>query len=354
MIRIITLHSIINPGSALQAYALNRYLLDQGYENEIIDYRPIYSRLGNNYAKALIKFLLYSKNKKRIWSKYDSFIRDNMHITSKRYRNYQSLEKDYCDYSGVLISGSDQLWNPDYRCGRDDAYKLKFSPTAKKIAYSTSVGKDYFSEEDSFKLAQNLSEYNYLAVREHSTSVALSKVLGRPVRWVCDPVFLLEKQVYIDMCKPNNYGLYAVMYLSEESSLLDEFIKFIRSNFGWKIIQVGGSIKRCECDILINDADPYDFISLIYHSQLVISSSFHATAFCHIMEKNFVSILPPQNGDRIWSLLNLSGLTYKILSSNNDFSNVLKDYDYNEVRKKISSFIEQSKEYLHSSIAACQ
>ena len=54
---LITLHSINNPGSALQAFALDRYLHRIGVDNQIIDYRPVYSKLGKNKIKGIIRII---------------------------------------------------------------------------------------------------------------------------------------------------------------------------------------------------------------------------------------------------------------------------------------------------------
>lgn len=41
-IKTITCHDVYNYGAALQAYALQQYLLSKGHEVEIIDYKPDY------------------------------------------------------------------------------------------------------------------------------------------------------------------------------------------------------------------------------------------------------------------------------------------------------------------------
>ena len=38
----ITCHDVYNYGASLQAYALQQYLLEQGHDAEIIDYKPYY------------------------------------------------------------------------------------------------------------------------------------------------------------------------------------------------------------------------------------------------------------------------------------------------------------------------
>ena len=40
-IKTITCHDVNNVGASLQAYALEKYLLMQGHDVEIIDYKPI-------------------------------------------------------------------------------------------------------------------------------------------------------------------------------------------------------------------------------------------------------------------------------------------------------------------------
>lgn len=40
-IKTITCHDVYNSGASLQAYALMRYLEEQGNEVEIIDYKPV-------------------------------------------------------------------------------------------------------------------------------------------------------------------------------------------------------------------------------------------------------------------------------------------------------------------------
>ena len=51
---IITIHHIHNFGSIFQAYALYRFLSNNGYDVEIINYQPSYYKLGRNRIKTII------------------------------------------------------------------------------------------------------------------------------------------------------------------------------------------------------------------------------------------------------------------------------------------------------------
>ena len=125
-IGIITYHSSHNYGSMLQAYALSTFLINKGYNVEIIDYRnkgqlrlyrhPL-TLLGFK-KKYLIKYLasfcnpiwLYHECNK--WSLYEKFIKDYLHTTPKRYATWENLNIDITSLKyDVIIAGGDQIWN---------------------------------------------------------------------------------------------------------------------------------------------------------------------------------------------------------------------------------------------------
>ena len=124
---IITIHHIHNFGSVFQAYALAHFLEMNGYETEIIDYRPGYYDLGRNKLKTVVGRALnlvpYS-NRKR---KFETFISEHEVLSDKQFTNISELEVYYRDSDRIFIAGGDQLWNSYHPCGNDDAYKLVFT-----------------------------------------------------------------------------------------------------------------------------------------------------------------------------------------------------------------------------------
>lgn len=346
---LITLHSINNPGSAFQAYALNKYLNDNGISNFIINYQPSYSIIGKNKIKGIIRVLVFLPNEIMIRKKYVRFMRNQMVLSKKKYYSIVSLKKNP-PIADIYISGSDQLWNFDYDCGRDSAYYLNFVGCERKISYATSIGKKDLDENSLNQLITQIEDYDCLSVREESTARLLTVKMERDVRWVCDPVFLLAQKDYLKFVGTNCYGKYAVVYLSSSSSLLNNALMYIREKMRLIIIQVGGNRKRFDCDIHLKCVGPEEFLNLIYHAELVLSSSFHATAFAHIMHKNFAVILPRGNEERILSLLNLTKLTQKILTERSLYDETFSMPNYSEVDLKIENFISKSKAYLIDSI----
>ena len=341
---IITIHAMHNPGSVYQAYALQQYLIKYNQEVEIIDYRPDYFYKEKSGIKYYIKKLLFNKLYKSRNNRFNEFINKNMQL-SDQIKSYEKLE-NYDFNADKYIVGSDQLWNSDFACGNDLAFYLDFvEDNSKKYSYSTSVGKKIIDKNNYDILKEHLNKFNLLSVREKSTAIFLQKELQRQVNFVCDPVFLLKKEEYLKFINPINItNKFVMVYLTPKNDIVDSLVQRYKDE-GYTIILVGGFSKRCECDIHIKDAGPEEFLSYIYYSSVVISTSFHATAFAHIFHKDFYTILPKNNSERIESLLSVSNLLERGLSSFKISSNKI---DWNDVDIKIENYVNESKEYIDS------
>lgn len=347
-IKIMTIHAMHNPGSVFQAYALQQYLKEK-CNVKIIDYRPDYLYTENNQWKLFAKKLLYWKSYKSRSNKFDKFISENMKLTE----TYKSLDdlKNAKLKADIFMTGSDQLWNADFPCGNDPAFYLDFVDCGTKVAYSTSVGKKEIDSRNLQILKEKLADYNAIAVREKSTVDVLEQTLKRNVEWVCDPVFLLSKEKYEKfICDIRVFEEpYIMVYMSGACTQLSEIVKYYREK-GYKILLAGGFTKRCYCDKHIKDVGPEDFLSLISNAEVIVSSSFHATAFCHLFHKDFITILPERNGERISNLLNVSGLQNRGVGNTFKCEELQKPINWLEVDIKLDEYISHSKGYLNSII----
>lgn len=348
-IKIITLHSLFNPGSAFQAFALQKYLSKE-HDVQIIDYRPAYSRYGGSFLKSFIRKILFFRIRLSESKKFSGFMNRYMNLTRTFY-SYKSL-CHACLNADLFIVGSDQLWNTDYPCGNDNAFYLDFVKNAKKITYSTSVGKKIIDEKNLNKIKEFADSFSLIAVREKNTAIQLSEKLGRTVTWVCDPVFLIDRDIYESMIdqKSRFDKPYVFVYLSPKSPMLDTLIEYYRSK-GFVIVLGGGYNKsRCDCDVHIKDMGPLEFLNCIKYAEVVVSTSFHATAFCHIFHKEFVTILPPKNGERIVSLLEQTGLMNRCVVDKVEIKKIQKKIDWDFVDRCLTEYIYLSKNYLKHAI----
>ena len=122
---LITFHAAMNYGSALQAYALQKYLEGRGLDVEIIDFRSLAQR--RLYPAPICFNTVYNaKNTlRRLASGWDTisfmrrkrmafsrFMNEQMNLTSCRFGSERQLRRhDWSSYD-MLVSGSDQIWNP--------------------------------------------------------------------------------------------------------------------------------------------------------------------------------------------------------------------------------------------------
>lgn len=301
----ITLHSIDNCGSCLQAYALQQFLIQNGIDNEIIDYRPAYGRNNGRPVKHLIKKLVFGRAMKRRWEVFHGFVRNYLKMTDRTYYRYSELEQ--ADLAAdVFITGSDQVWNDSFPCGRDDAFYLKFVKKGKKISYAASVGRVLHSQEEISTLCGKLQEFDAISVREQSSADMLNKA-GVYAQTVCDPVLLHDREFYETMLMPNELGDYILVYLIPKSELLNQVLAKIKAKYDCKVVYVGSFLNHCECDINLTDVGPKEFLNLIAHAKYIIAGSFHATVFSCIFHKEFVT-LPYANNARMKEFLALVGL----------------------------------------------
>ena len=338
---IITIHHIHNFGSVFQAYALQKFLQNNGHDAQIIDYRPAYYEVGRNRLKSLAGKVLNLKAYLARKKKFERFIKHSIHLSSKPAHTEEDLRKQFGDCDGVIIAGGDQLWNSYHPCGNDDAYKLTFAPKAKKMAYGTSMGRDNFTEEELETLAKKTADFRKIMLREKCTVDMLSSYTSVDVSHVIDPVGLLEPEDFYKVAKiPPVKEPYAVMYLADSSSLLDAVIQVLSEKMGLKIVHICGFRKKCYCDYMIKDAGPEEILGYIANAQFVLSASFHATMFSLLFNKPFATLLPGEKTNaRIEDILKLAELENRILRSVEALDELKKVIDFT----KTNAIIKEMK-----------
>lgn len=347
-IKIITIHNIPNFGSVFQSYALANYIQSLGYDNvKIIDYNPSYFQKVS--LKAFVGRIINLPHYISRQRKFRKFVEKNIPLTECRYATTRKLSSLNSE-TDLFISGGDQLWNVFHDCGHDDAYKLTWAK-GKKISYATSLGQKNFSEAELADLSDKISDYRYISVRE-SSSVELLKKKSLVAFQCVDPVFLLSAKHYLRFVKPIKEKKYALVYLVTPSNLLNDCIEIISKKMGLSIILCSGFSKKCYCDRFYKDLGPDEILSYIYHADIVLSSSFHATSFSLMFEKQFFTILPNEHtNERIEDLLSIRGLTNRIITDTDNLQNKLEQkIDYSHKTDQYDLLIRDSKDYLLRSL----
>lgn len=368
-IRTVTCHDVYNLGASLQAFALQTYMTIEGYDYKIIDYKPAYRSqyfnlwsVSARFNKPIVRYLyLAAKLPERLIAlktkrAFDEFTSNYLSLT-KRYSSYEEILNDPPE-ADVYIVGSDMVWatfDPE-DCGRDNGFFLRFGASnTKRISYAASFGSPVVHTDYIEKVKNNLKTFNAVSIRER-TSLPLLSSLGRNDGvGVCDPVFLLSKQQWIEILDRDTIKRkapievpYIFVYLTSKSESIKRIALDMKSATGWKVCAVG-SIKATWADRQVSHVGPLDFIRFLYNAEFIISNSFHATSFSLILEKNFCVVKRQDNiNERMKSVLCDYCLCERMVDKYS--CELLKDIDYSVVRLKLSQIVTESKGWLQNNI----
>ncbi len=145
---VITLHSVNNYGTQLQAYATAEKLKEYFDDVVYIDYRRP-DTYGMGLIQATAKHnLLYVPLMLPTWlywrTLFGGFRKEYLHFTDKVYLNESDFDH-FEDIADIYFSGSDQVWNTGWNGGVLPPFYLSFVPDTKpKFAYASSFGKNRY------------------------------------------------------------------------------------------------------------------------------------------------------------------------------------------------------------------
>ena len=349
-IGIITIHSDLNYGAFLQAFGLTTFLRKKGYDAKIIDYRKIPNHPREYKFPKNIAYKLYNMPRLLRYRRFISPV-----VSNVRYNSLEDLYTFKESYD-VLISGSDQIWNPI--CGGlnklNPAYYLAFASKDKykKIAYGSSVGSYVYNNEEQKKVKEWLDDYSHLSTRELAGSKQLESFINRPVKVVLDPTLLLTKDDWIKYASSLMIkDKYVLVYYIDELDEVVEYARKVADKNGWKVALITNMAnKHPKVDINVPHCGPAQFLSLFANAQYVCTNSFHGTAFSINFNKDFISVIKRNSPQRAQTLLNNVGLPERLLTDISQVDGLCNHIDYTHVNEMLSKLREDSITYLLNAI----
>lgn len=356
-IKTITCHDVYNVGASLQAFALARYLLGLGHDVEIIDYKPAYLRhytlwgvKNPRYNKPVLREAynilklpgrLRSRASRRKKS-FDRFTSAHLPLTAKTYFDSESLKREP-PAADVYFAGSDQIWNTLFQNGKDPAFYLDFAPdTSIRASYAASFATEEIAPGWKDQVRRWLERLDFISVREQS-AVEMVQGLGLTgARKVVDPVFLLSPEEWRTLAGevPATED-YLLIYDFDGNEQLVEQAKKIAAERNWKIYSV---FSGPYCDRCFADEGPLSFVRLVANAKMILSNSFHATAFSILFEKPFIVYDRAEKiNTRMQDLLRSLGITMDG-----------KPIDFASVRMRLEEQIRDSKRYIDEVLCAAE
>ena len=256
----------------------------------------------------------------------------------------------------ILISGSDQIWNPV--CGGlnriNPAYFLAFASKDKykKISYGSSVGSYIYDENEKKQVRKWLNEYSHISTRESSGAIQLESIINKPVKVVLDPTLLLNKDGWLQYASSVKIkSKYVLVYYIDELDEVVSYARIIADKLGLKVALITNMAKRhSKVDINIPHCGPAQFLWLFANATYIVTNSFHGTAFAVNFNKDFVSVIKRNSPQRAQTLLKNVGLYERLLTNIDELDNIPLNVDFKEANIKLDMLRNDSISYLLNSI----
>lgn len=368
-VKVITRHSPSNYGSLLQSIATVKTIEGLGHDCSIIDYqRPderglkgvltqVNCKAGfGNPLKKLAYIAIRYPIEKFAQVRFDRMRKKYLKMTS-RCSSRVDLKKISAD---TFITGSDQVWGPMMNGVYDSAYFLQFvGKDSRKLAYAASFGKTKFDESTVVAYKKMLGEYDKIAVREKSAVSLLEEWgLNNCLGQVLDPTLLLDMSQWTNLLiKKNDFDKYKdlkyiLVYQIHNDPKLSGYAKRLAKHTGMELLRVNPMLHQAlRGGKFICSPDLSEFLSLVANASCIVTDSFHGTCFSINFGKQFIEILPNNaTGTRNQSILELTGLSDRILCDFNDYSLVDKVIDYGKVNELLEVERRKSLEVIRSMI----
>lgn len=367
-IGLITIYHVPNFGSVLQTYATQILLEKLGMDCHIINYkypnewhhsqgRP---RLS---IKTIIGHLFGLKPDHRKANKLAEFKKKHFNFT-KLYKSLDELKRvDWSSYDMFAV-GSDQVWKTDFTLG-DSAFLLSFIPDDKyRISIASSFASKNVPQEFIAKYKRHLGKFNAISVREHNGIDILKNDLQLNCipEVILDPTLLLSKEQWMEIVPRSEFKktkkyilLYMLTYAFEPRPLIFDIVKRLQSQDDYEIIALEGYTPKelAQGIEMIDKTDSSipEFIDFFANADIVVTSSFHGTAFAINFGIPLVSVVPEgNNDDRQSTLLKSIALDCCIASSSTKITDINPVYKKQEALSALNALRRKSITWIQDNI----
>lgn len=365
---LITIYHVPNFGSVLQTYATQEVLRKLGYDCVVLQYEypnewHYAQRRVRPSLKSRIGLLLGLKSAHRKANKLEKFRRKFFNF-SRPYANLDAMKtEDWSGYNAVAV-GSDQVWNARFTLA-DSAFMLSFVPdNVKKISIASSFASKSLPVDVRNKYRKYLSRFDALSVREQNGVGIVRNELGinTNLTVVLDPTLLLSREEWLSLIPRSKFVkkrkyilLYMLTYAFEPRPYIFDVLKYMSEKYDYDILALEGYTPAEQANGVVmqdkTDSSIPEFIDLFANADMVVTSSFHGTAFAVNFGIPLISIIPNDKGDdRQSSLLRQVGLEKSIVPIGTDLSTIMPECNKECIEKGLSAIRNKCLDWIKDGI----
>jgi len=351
-IAISTFHTALNYGAVMQAFALKTFLCNASHDVLFVNHqfgslpRGIRKYVGSTAGNTAAKLIALRRH-----GAFAPF-----------YAQHFGQRHNQDDADGFIktppeahayISGSDQVWNPNYLgTERDEKlFFLDFGPeSVRRIAYAASLGVESLTPRWANRFAQHLQRFDHIGVRETHACDLLAGLTRKPVELVPDPTLLLEPNDYAPLLNIRQDSRAAIFFYilgNKRSTLATQVQSTLKQRLE---IPVYDSYERNIVRAYFHGVPtPSQWLSRLANSAFVLTNSYHATVFALLLHRPFIVVARDGGDSRITSLLNRLDLQSRYVKyySESDLKNLCATtINWHDVDAKRLLFADVGKTFL--------
>lgn len=350
-----------NYGSALQSWALNQAIMKLGYDCKLVDYCPDiladkdplnpFSNMWDKDEESRRMCELTLPAIRENYKKFNTFYNTRFNKT----KPYTSLNfNDITEEVDGFVCGSDTIFCTE-EFGFDDGYYANYEcmKNGYTVSYAASFGDPHFDDTTYPILNERLGNFKALGIRENLMIPYVKQHTNVSVQKVLDPTLLLTPEEYSGIIGDNRASRasdkYLLLYSRRYNKEMEDYAIELANKNGWKIVEI--SLRATNIDkghIMAYDSGVEEFLSLVKNAEFVVTNSFHGMIFSVQFKKDFVVFSRHQCDTKITELLELFGLSDRMISDGNV---KCREIDYEDVHKRISVERERSFAFLRNALA---
>ena len=354
--------SVNNYGALFLAYALERKLLELGYDAETIDYLPdevakpwklsMVKKIGIlQYTLRLGYFLVFILPRSKSFSTF----RSKMHISQRKYTDATFPEIQY-EYDKV-IAGGDQLWNCKPIYFNENNFLPFIKEKRRKAVYAASLAQDKMREGFEEEFRQLASGFGYITTREERATEIIEQLTHLKAPRVADPAFLLTAEEWAALSKydeQKNKKEYIFVYQVQSDIEIINYAQKLAREKNLDIIYCPFPLKKqisCKRKPYIS---PEEWLGYMKNAKYVITDAFHGLVFALIFNKQFMVEISNYGKDthsRITNLLTRLHLEKRLFSNDTAIKQIDETIDYDAVNIFIREDCQQSIKHIRNIMA---
>lgn len=357
-------------GCLLQMYALKTTLEKLGHEVVLVDRRfpiPSYPKYVLLVTKRIIKKILGRSGNGIFYRSYEhpcimrpfaSFIDRFLYPRTKSYYNSEGLKELVTSDFDAYITGSDQIWRPEYVPNIYD-YFFQFleHKNVIRVSYAASLGVDkwLFDEEQTRECRRLVKSFTSVSVREESGLSLCRDYLDISAVCVLDPTLLLNAEDYLKIINFSRDVKHRIAcYILDKSSNILNEIQVLSEELKKPVLNVLTETDSSVAPLEERIPNSIEFwLDNVANSEYIVVDSFHAMVFSILFKKQFVVFMNENRGcARFESLLKKIGLEDRIVRNGVALIDVLSvPIDWTVVDDRLNELRRESLDFLVKSLA---